>query len=77
MTQLTGMKNAVMQVTYFLNDTMVNLLFYCHIILCREKVTSYEKLLLKSIFSGKIQRFNASDESIEMLKNSKISENFN
>ena len=37
------MKNAIMQVTYFLNGPVVNLLFYCQIILYLEKVTSYEK----------------------------------
>ena len=26
------MENAIMQVTYFLNGSMVNLLFYCYII---------------------------------------------
>ena len=40
---VTQVKNVIMQVTYFLNDPMVNLLFYCHIILYWEKVTSYEK----------------------------------
>ena len=33
-----------MQLTYFLNGPMFNLLFYCYIILFREKVNSYEKL---------------------------------
>ena len=37
------MKNAIMQVTYFLNGPLFNLLFYCHIILYWEKVTFYEK----------------------------------
>ena len=32
-----------MQVTYFLNGPISNLLFYCQIILYWEKVTSYEK----------------------------------
>ena len=31
MTQVNGMKNVIMQVTYFLNGPMVNL-FYCHIL---------------------------------------------
>ena len=30
-------------ITYFLNSPMVKLLFYCHIFIYREKVTSYEK----------------------------------
>ena len=41
-------------------------------------MTSHEKfnhnLTLKSKFSGKFQRFNAIDGSIEMMKNSWISE---
>ena len=40
---MNGMKNTIMQVTYLLNATMVNLLLYCHIILYREKITCYEK----------------------------------
>ena len=32
-----------MQVTYVLNDPMFNFLFYCHISLYVENVTSYEK----------------------------------
>ena len=38
-----GWKNAIMKVTYFLKDPMFNLLFYYHIILYWEKVTSFEK----------------------------------
>ena len=37
------MKNAMMQVTYFLDGPMFNLLFYWHIILYWENVTSYEQ----------------------------------
>ena len=64
-----------MQVTYFLTGPMFNLLFYCHIISYWEKVPPYEKskvqfIPLKSKLSGKFQRFNAIDASIEMLKNS-------
>ena len=33
MTQVNGMKIVIMQVTYFLNSPMVNLMFYCYIIL--------------------------------------------
>ena len=36
-------ENAIMQVTYFLNDTMFNLLFSYHIISYCEKVTSHDK----------------------------------
>ena len=43
MTLVNGMKNAIMQVIHFLNGLMVNLLLYCHIILYRAKVASYEK----------------------------------
>ena len=38
-----GAKDAIMQVTYFLNAPMFNLLFYCYIILCWQNVTSYMK----------------------------------
>ena len=67
------MKNAIMQVTYFLNEPMVNLLFYCHIIMWNLDTV----LLLKSELPGKFQRFNAIDGSIKMLKYSWVSENFN
>ena len=80
-TKLNDVKNAIMQETYFLNGPILNLLFYCHIILCWEKVTSYEKfsqiLPLKSKLSRKIQRFDVKDGSIEMLKNNWISKIFN
>ena len=42
-TKSNGVKNTIMQLTYFLNGPMFNLLFYCHIILYWEKVTSFEK----------------------------------
>ena len=35
--------NAIIQVKYFLNGPMFNLLFCCNIILYLEKVASYEK----------------------------------
>ena len=35
-----GIKNSTMQVIYFLNGPMANLLLYCHIFIYREKVTS-------------------------------------
>ena len=51
--------------------------FYCHIIFYWEKVIFLRNLVtilpLKSKFSGKFQRFNATDGYIEMLKNSWIS----
>ena len=37
------MKNAIIQVTYFFNNRVIKLLFYCHTTLYWEKVTSYEK----------------------------------
>ena len=67
------MKNAIMQVTYFLNGSLVNvfLLSYCYIL--RESYPLLKRNLgtilpLKSRLSGKFQRFNAIDKSIEMLK---------
>ena len=55
--------------------------FYCHIILYWQKVTSYEKfsynLTIEVQIVWKISAFYALDESIEMLKNSWISKNFN
>ena len=66
---LNGVKNALVQVTYFLNGFMFNLLFYCHITLYWEKVTSYEKFNHKSKLYGKFQRFNATDGTMKILKN--------
>ena len=78
---LNEVKNDIMEVTYFLNDPMFKLLFYCHIILYREKLTSYEKfslnLPLKSKLSGKFQCFKAINGSIERLKNRRFSKTFN
>ena len=68
-TKLNGVKNAIMQVTCFLNGRIFNLLFCCHIVLYLEKVTSYEKFNHKSKLNGKFQRFNA--------KNCWVSEIFN
>ena len=42
-TLVNRMKNAIMQVTYFLHGFMIDLLFICHITLYQEKMTSYEK----------------------------------
>ena len=66
---MNGVKNALMQVSYFLNDLMFNLLFYCHITLYWEKVTSYEKSNYDSKLHGKFQRFNATDGTMKMPKN--------
>ena len=80
-TQVNGMKNAIMQVTYFLNNPMVNLLFYCHIILHWERKWLLMRYLaailpLKSELSGKFLRFIAFNGSIKMLKYSWIFKNF-
>ena len=76
-----GWRMPIMRVTYFLNGPMFNFLFYCHLILYWEKVTSCKKLAtilpLKSKLSGKLHRFSAIDGSIEMLKNKSISKNNN
>ena len=77
-THVNGMKNAIMQVTYFLNGPMVDLLFYCHIILYWEQVTSYEKFSHNLTFEWSpncVENFSVSmllvvDGSIEILKNS-------
>ena len=68
MARLNSVKNVTMQVTYFLKDPVFNLLFYCHIILYWEKMTSYEKCSLEVPIVWKISRFNAIDGSIQMLK---------
>ena len=54
---MNGMKNANMQVTYFLNSPTISL-FYCHI--------SHSLTLEAQI--GKIQCFNVTDGIIKMLK---------
>ena len=66
---MNEVKNALLQETYFLNGLMFNLLFYCHITLYWEKVTSYEKSNHDSKLQGKFQRFNATDGTMKMLKN--------
>ena len=43
MWQVEWGENAIMQVTYFLNDFIFNLFFFCHIVLYWEKMNSYEK----------------------------------
>ena len=57
------MKNVIMQVTYFLNIPMVNLLFYCHILI--ESV-----FLIRENLAAILLSHNAFDGSIQMLKNS-------
>ena len=42
-TKLNRVNNAIIQVTYFLNSPMFNLIFCCNVILYLEKVASYEK----------------------------------
>ena len=72
MTKLNGVKNVIMEVTYFLNDPMFNLLRYCHIIYYERKwllMTNLATILPKSKLCWKFQRFNAIDGSIKMLIN--------
>ena len=73
------MENAMMQVTYFLDGSMANLLFFVTLfnierewLLIRNLATI---LPLKSNMFGKFQRFSAIDEIMEILKNNWISEN--
>ena len=76
-TKLNGVKNAIMQVTCFLNGPMFNLLFYWNITLHWGKVNAYQKFKHNSKLYGKCQRFNAIDGSIKMLKNGWASKYFN
>ena len=72
------MKHAIMQVTYFLNGSVVNMLLRSYIerkLLLKRNLATI--LPLKFKLSGKFQRFNAINGSIQMLKNSPISKNFN
>ena len=66
---MNEVKNALLQETCFLNGLMFNLLFYCHITLYWEKVTSYEKFNRNSKLCGTFQCINAIDGTIKMLKN--------
>ena len=73
MTKLNGVKNVIMEVTYFLNGPMFNLLRYCHLIYYERKwllMTNLATILpLKPKLCWKFQRFNAIDGSIKMLIN--------
>ena len=42
-TQVNGKKNVIMQVTYFLNDSVLNIMFYCHVITYWQRVPPLEK----------------------------------
>ena len=68
------MEYTILQVTYFLNSPMANLLFYCHILYIERKgllkINLATILPLKIKLSGKFQRSNGINGSIEMLKNS-------
>ena len=76
------MKNAIMQVIYFLKSPV----FICYFIvilfilsesrLLMRNLVIILPLTLKSKLSGKFQRFSANDGSSEMLKNSWISKKF-
>ena len=63
----------------FLNDPIFNLLVSCHIIERKWLLMRNLAIILssKSKLSRKFQRFNTTDESIEILKNSWISRNLN
>ena len=81
-TKFNGTKNPLCKWhTFWMAPCLICFLYY-HIILYWEKVISHEKFshnltFLKSKLSGKFQRFNIIDKSIEILKNSWISKNFN
>ena len=71
MIKLNGVKSVNMHVTYFLNGSVFSffvILFYIErkCLLMRNLAII---LALKSKLSGKLQRFNAVDWGIEMLKN--------
>ena len=54
--------------------------YFIVILFFLERMTSYEKFshdLTLELLPGKVQRFNAIVGSVEMLKNSWISKNFN
>ena len=68
---MDGMKNTMMHVTYFANGPMIILLFYCHIVLYWEKITSCDEFshsLTLEVQIGKFKRFNAIDGNIKLLK---------
>ena len=77
---LNWVKNAIMQVTYFLNGSMFNLLFFFIFFYTERKWLLIRNLAailpLKSKLSGKRPRFIAIDRSIKMLKNIWIFKNF-
>ena len=56
-----GLKDVIVQVTYFLNGSMVNSFFCCHITLYWEEETCFEKVTLEIQISEKFQHFNAID----------------
>ena len=74
-------KNAIMQVTYFLDDPMFNLFFMVILVYIGRKWLLMRNLVsilpLWSKLSGKFWHFNAIDGSIKMLKKSWIFKNFN
>ena len=69
-----------MQVAYFLNGPIFDLLFYCHINSYWKKVTSYEKfsnnLTPELQIVRKFQYFKAINWSMKMLKNGWIKKKF-
>ena len=72
-TQMNEMKNVIIQVSYFMNVLILNLLFYCHIILFLEKLASYEKF--SHLWSSNcLKNFNVSILLMEVSKWWKIAE---
>ena len=53
----TGWKLPLWKMTYSLNGPVINLLFYCHIVLYWEKVTSYDKFSHRLILEDQIGEF--------------------
>ena len=77
-TEVNRMKNIIIQVTYFLKVSMVNVVLLSYIKRkCFLKKNLATILTLKSKLSEKFQSFNTIDGRFEMLKNSWISKNFN
>ena len=75
------MKNAIMQVIYFLKSPVFIYFIVILFILSESRLLMRNlaiilPLTLKSKLSGKFQRFSAIDGSSEMLKNSWISKKF-
>ena len=73
-TQMNGMKKAITQAAYYLKGPMINLLFYCHIILYWEKVTSFDTYSHGFTIEAQIPKFQHSMLLMEVSKCWKIDE---